>query len=341
MKLSIIVPVYNMAADRKLNNCLQSLLAQNMSDYEIIAVDDASTDESAEILRQYARKYSSKLKAIYLPENLHQGGARNRGLEEAAGDWVGFVDSDDWVSPDMYPKLLDRAEKTGADLVGCQYCLAYEYTMDPGEPVRIHDPGVIGLIDEDKRRKLISGFGSMVTYIYKREVIVENELSFPEKTFYEDNGASPLWMMRFNHIEIVDEPLYFYYQDPGSTVHTVSMEKLHQRMDVMTSMISEFEERGWSEKYHDELESYFTRLFYVNTLFSYMQSDLKTDMEFLKKLRNGMLKHFPDFRQNKSYKSDYDEEQRRLIDMHMKSPALFVTYYRALHKYRDIRYGKK
>ena len=71
LKLSIIVPVYNMASDNKLTYCLDSLVAQNLSDYEIIAVDDASTDESAEILRQYARKYSSKLKAIYLPENLH------------------------------------------------------------------------------------------------------------------------------------------------------------------------------------------------------------------------------------------------------------------------------
>ena len=111
MKLSIIVPVYNMAGDGKLEYCLNSLLSQEMEDYEIIAVDDKSTDSSLEILQEYARKYPDKLKVIASPENKRQGGAKNLGLEQATGEWLGFIDSDDWVTRDMFPKLLQRQKK--------------------------------------------------------------------------------------------------------------------------------------------------------------------------------------------------------------------------------------
>ena len=79
MRLSIIVPVYNMAADNKLRFCLDSLINQTISDYEIIAVDDASTDESLAILKEYESRYPWKFKAVQSYENLRQGGARNKG----------------------------------------------------------------------------------------------------------------------------------------------------------------------------------------------------------------------------------------------------------------------
>ena len=88
MKLSIIVPVYNMAAQDKLVWCLDSLVNQTIPDYEIIAVDDCSTDNSLEILRAYEEKYQGKFKVIASPVNKKQGGAKNLGLEAAAGEWI-------------------------------------------------------------------------------------------------------------------------------------------------------------------------------------------------------------------------------------------------------------
>ena len=109
MKLSIIVPVYNMAAGGKLNYCLDSLINQTIEDYEIIAVDDCSTDDSLEILREYERKYDKIVKVIASPVNRKQGGAKNLGLKEAKGEWIGFIDSDDWITADYYQKLLKKA----------------------------------------------------------------------------------------------------------------------------------------------------------------------------------------------------------------------------------------
>ena len=102
MKLSIIVPVYNMAADGKLEYCLNSLIHQTLKDIEIIAVDDASTDGSLDILRRYELDYPEKVKVIHYEKNRRQGGAKNEGLKVARGEWIGFLDSDDWVTPDCY-----------------------------------------------------------------------------------------------------------------------------------------------------------------------------------------------------------------------------------------------
>ena len=140
MKLSIIVPVYNMAAGGKLEYCLESLVNQTITDYEIIAVDDCSTDNSLEILRQYEANYPDKFKVIASPVNKKQGGAKNLGLEIAKGEWIGFIDSDDWITSDYYEKLLKKAGETGADMVGCDYHLTGEHSMEIGQIVPNNKP---------------------------------------------------------------------------------------------------------------------------------------------------------------------------------------------------------
>ena len=165
MKLSVIVPVYNMAAEGKLQYCLESLVHQTLKDMEIIAVDDASTDNSLEILRQYEKEYPGRVKVITYPVNRRQGGAKNEGLKAAAGDWIGFIDSDDWVTPDFYEKLLKRAEETGADMTGCDYNLVSEHTFEVGRIVQNNTPEQTGILDEAKHKSLLMRSGSMVIMI--------------------------------------------------------------------------------------------------------------------------------------------------------------------------------
>ena len=328
MKLSIIVPVYNMAGDGKLKFCLDSLVNQTIKDYEIIAVDDASTDSSPEILRNYEKQYPGKVKVISHAVNKRQGGAKNEGIKAAAGEWIGFVDSDDWVAPCFYEKLLNKAEKTGADMVGCDYSLVSEHTFKVGRVVKNNLSDQTGILDKQKHKKLILRPGSMVVKIYKASVIHENRLDFPEGIFYEDNCAGPLWSLYFRRFERVEEPLYFYYQHEGSTVHGITAERCRDRMMAMELFLEKCRKGGFWERYESEIEFRFTELYYCVTLFSYMQGARHPRLDFVRELREKTVSCFPEFAENKYYLREIGEEERSLIAMQMKSDLRFYLYYR-------------
>ena len=112
-KVSIIVPVYN--AEKYLQECVESVLCQTLSDIELILVDDGSTDSSPTLCDQYAAQ-DRRVKVIHKP-NGRAASARNAGLRAASGEYVAFVDADDWISPDMYEKML----QTNADVTLCDY----------------------------------------------------------------------------------------------------------------------------------------------------------------------------------------------------------------------------
>lgn len=337
MRLSIIVPVYNMAADDKLAYCLNSLVNQTITDYEIIAVDDCSTDNSLEVLRAYEKKFPDKFKVIASPVNKKQGGAKNLGLEIASGEWIGFIDSDDWVTEDFYERLLLKAEETGADMVGCDYHLTNKHSMEIGTVVANNKPEQSGILNDDKYRSLILDSGSLVVKIYKRHIIFDYPNRFPEGIFYEDNAISNSWMLRAKHFEYIAEPLYYYYQHNTSTVHTITKERCEHRMEAARIMVREAKEIGFLEKYYAEIESSFTTLFYVNTLFSYMAGVAGKEFKFVKQLGKEMKETFPGFMENKYYGERVHAEERKLIRMHMKSTLCFMIYYKMLWGYRNFR----
>lgn len=337
MKVSVIIPVYNTAGEGKLNFCLDSILHQTCSDLEIIAVDDASTDESPEVLKEYAEKYPDRFHVYTHEKNSRQGTAKNTGLQYATGEWISFIDSDDWITPDYYEKLLQKAEETGADFVGCDCSIVREHTFTPGNPVTLYTEQHCGVLDEEKHTLHIMECGYMVTKIYKRSVIEENHLRFPEGIFYEDNCAGPLWSVHFTHFEKVSEPMYFYYQHSTSTVNTITESRCRDRMTAMDIMLKSMKENGGLEKYHDAVEFRYTELYFVNTLFSYMLGCKEKHIGFVKELKKGILNNFPNFRQNPYYPRIKDAEQKKMIDLLMKSTMGFYVYYSALWMYRRMR----
>lgn len=337
MKLSIIVPVYNMAADGKLEYCMNSLINQTIDDYEIIAVDDASTDNSLAILKGYESKYPTKVRVIHYEVNKRQGGAKNEGLKAATGEWIGFIDSDDWVTPDYYEKLLAKALETGADVVGCDYSLVSEHTMEVGRIVQNNTMEQTGVLDVEKHKKLLMRPGSMVVKIYKHSVIKDNHLCFPQGIFYEDNCAGPLWSLYFKHFERVEEPLYYYYQHDTSTVHRITEERCRDRMRAEEIFYTECEKRGFLEQYHQEIEYRFSELYYVITLFSYLSGVAHPKLKFVKELRRGVVVRFPEFEKNLYYQRETGSEEKELIALQGKSAFVFFWYYRLKQFVRRLR----
>lgn len=340
MKLSVIVPVYNMMAGGKLKNCLDSLLRQDLEDMEIIAVDDKSTDDSLAFLESYSEKYGARFVTIASPVNRRQGGAKNLGLQRARGEWIGFIDSDDWVAGDMFSRLLKKAEETGADVVGCDYLLTDEIGKESGTVIQNNTEEQTGLLGEAQYKKLLLQPGSMVIKIYRRELFEKWNIRFPEFMFYEDNAIGALPLLYASRFERVPEPLYFYYQDPHSTVHTVSIARCEDRMKAMEIYKKECLERGFFEKYHEEIIYKITELGYKTTLFSYLQAANCPSLAFVRRMRHFLLSQAPDYADNLYYKPNTDQESMRLIALHMKSPFLFLIYYKLLQGYRRLRYGR-
>lgn len=337
MKLSIIVPVYNMAADGKLEYCLNSLVNQTIGDYEIIAVDDCSTDESFSILQDYESRFPDKFHAIHSDVNKHQGGAKNIGMKLAEGEWIGFIDSDDWITPDMYERLIKRAEETGADLVGCDYCLTSEHSMEVGQLVPNNKSEQSGVLDDEKRRSLILDGGSLVVKIFRRSMIIENDLWFPENIFYEDNALGNSYLVLAKHFEYIPEAMYYYYQHDTSTVHTISPTRCEDRMEAGRLMLAEAKRHDYFDKFYPELEYSFTLLFYVNTLFTYMAGVKKIKYGFVKAMGQEMKLTFPEFEKNAYYQERTHAEEKKLIKMQQKSTAFFILYYKLLWAYRRWR----
>ena len=356
--ISVIVPVYNMEADDKLTWCMDSLTGQTIEkktpgSLQIIAVDDASTDGSLKILRGYEERYPGLVQVIAGEHNLHQGGAKNLGLEAAKGEWIGFIDADDWVTPDYYERLLDEAERTGADMAGCDYCFVSEHTMTPTERVACNRKDQSGVLTDEKHRLLLLDSGSLVTKIYRREIVLGGKEpkhterhgtgTFPENIFYEDNAVVCTWMLRAKNFAYIPEPLYFYYQHQTSTVHTLTQKNLEDRMTAGRLLYEAAAEGGYLDSCRDEIEFLFTELYYKNTLFTAMacyREGTRPTFDvygFTKALSARMKEYFPDFQENGYYRARVDEEERGFMSLQMRSQILFFIKYRLLWKYRAVR----
>ena len=218
MKLSVIVPVYK--AEAYLCKCVDSLLAQRLTDYEILLVDDGSPDRSGELCDEYAKQYPDKVRCLHL-DNGGQGRARNRGMEIARGEYLGFVDSDDWVEPDMYPKLLERAETEGADVVVCGIRAVHADGREESLPVW-------------KEGNPLAAAGSACNKLFRREAV--REIRFPEGLWYEDFAFSAKLLMRSKKTVFLAEELYDYRVGQVSTMNNENARKNLDMLEIMEEL---------------------------------------------------------------------------------------------------------
>lgn len=214
VKVSIVIPVYN--SQKYLRECLESCIKQTLNDIEIIIVNDASTDSSGLIIDEYERNYPSKIKAIHLKKNLHQGGARNRGILIAKGEYINFVDSDDIIATDMCEKLYNTAKKEKAEIVYCDI-LREAGNGQCYSGTRFLD-GLVG----DVNAKTIPGIimqqrNGPVAHLIHRKILIQKECLFPENIYCEDCAITKLWDLKAKKISKVNEVLYFYRRNLQST----------------------------------------------------------------------------------------------------------------------------
>ena len=213
-EISIIVPVYNV--EKYLKRCIDSILNQSFTDFELILVDDGSTDNSGKIIDEYAIK-DERIKVIH-KENGGQGSARNRGLDIANGNYIGFVDSDDWIHKDMYKCMYQIISEDNTDIVQVGHNTVEEYTED--KRCNINDLNIICIDNIIEKFADCNSFEILplifpVNKLYKRRLW--NNLRFPEGKFAEDLRIIYKIYEITNNYKIIDFNFYNYYMSPNSS----------------------------------------------------------------------------------------------------------------------------
>ena len=246
-KVSIIVPIYN--SEQYLEKCLDSLIKQTLGEIEIILVDDASTDKSNQIIKVYQEKYPNMIRALYQTENAGQGVARNIGLDAAIGDYIMFVDSDDYVEHTICEKLYLIALKHQSDIVCCEY---YETDCLRIREISPYSSQVMGDLNEEKRSLLISVHAvGPCAKLVRRQLLIENKLYFPEGMKYEDLATIPLWWVYAQRIDEVKEPLYHYIRHEASTTIKKNSANYYDIFKAALCISERFSERKLQEKYKE------------------------------------------------------------------------------------------
>lgn len=235
-KVSVIVPVFNV--EKFLENCLNSILTQTLTDIEIILLNDGSTDGSLKICDEYAAK--DKRISVYSHENRGLGPTRNRGITLAKGDYLAFVDSDDHISPDGLEKLWQKAEATGADIVQGETFM-YE---DGGDCCKVRASlreAKDIILTEDNLESFFADYYFARIYshnawdkLYRRDYVLKNNLVFGDnrKIFAEDNWFQLQALHYLPSVAFVPVKYYWYRQQSDSIMHKPKKDLIarHSRM---------------------------------------------------------------------------------------------------------------
>ncbi len=211
MKFSIVVPVYNVEA--YLDECLTSLQAQDFADFEVICVNDGSTDSSREALSKWESEFPQM--RVIDRENGGLSAARNTGLAAASGDYIIFVDSDDWVEPTMLAQLAE--ETNGEDMI-CFACRKSDSGATDTLAPEQSDGWSYYNRHALEHRKV--PFVCVWQRCYRREFLVENNLRFREGILHEDNEFTPRACLKAKRIKVIPDVLYNYRVRPGSIMTT-------------------------------------------------------------------------------------------------------------------------
>ena len=244
-KISVIVPVYN--AEKYLHRCVDSILTQTFTDFELLLINDGSKDKSGAICDEYAAK-DSRVR-VFHKENGGVSSARNLGLDNAKGEWITFVDSDDWIVSDMYEKMLQKLVKNNADLCLCD--INMYWGDEVADLVYEHCLSVVNEKDKDVEMFINSSWHSCCNIMAKKDLFDVYELRSPNGIAYcEDFHLSVRLLFYASRVVKVNEPLYVYDRtNESSAVHCLNEKKQADRCWCDMDIISFFRKHGVYNKY--------------------------------------------------------------------------------------------
>lgn len=262
--LSAIIPIYN--AEKTIEKCLGSVLNQTLADIELVLVDDCSTDNTIKLIEEILSKQQCRYKLIKNEINRGQSQCRKIGLSHSSGRYISFIDSDDWIEPNMYERMYDEAIKTNADIVTC------DYYVESKDGISIWNNNCLDLIDGILTYKIA---GSLWNKIFKRSLF-EEDIKWPKLNMGEDGAINIQLILKAKSIKHISKPLYHYYINPNSTINRRGKEDYLKRSiglkESSDIIFDNIHKNDLQDKYE---EAILFRKVYVNILASAMVTDTK------------------------------------------------------------------
>lgn len=285
-KLSVIVPVYNV--ENYIEKCLNSLVNQTLQDIEIIIVNDGSKDNSEKIIKGFIKKYPEKI-AYLKKENGGLSDARNYGIKYAKGEYIAFLDSDDYVEKDTYEKMYKLAKKENSDMVECDFF--WEYPNKTKED--------IGKIYNGKHEMLENVRVVAWNKLIKKDILENSKVQFPKGLRYEDVEFTYKLVPYLEKVSFLKKPCIHYVQRQNS-ISNVQNERTKEIFDVLNNVIEFYKKQGIYEQYKTELEYVYTRYLLCSSLLRMVKiKDKNTRKEILNLTWKNLNENFPNWKKNK------------------------------------------
>lgn len=300
MKYSIIVPIYNV--EKYLERCIESLLKQNFDDYEVILVNDGSSDGSNLICKKYLD--NNKVR-YYEKKNGGLGDARNYGIERAKGEYLIFIDSDDYVVANLLECIDQAIEKYNGDVVIFNYMLVNMQDELLYIEKQFLDPNKILSVKTNKELLLIGP--SACNKVFKKQLFIENNIRFPVKVWYEDLRTTAKVLACAERIVYIDEELYHYFVRPGSIMNNDNIERNLEIIEALEDLKQYFDV-NFPEMYNDEFEYLAISNVLVNATGRVMSVGYNRSV--ISCFYNYVKNTFPHFRHHKKYLGKLNKKQK-------------------------------
>lgn len=305
MKFSVVIPVYNVK--EYLERCVTSVLNQPCADYEMILVDDGSTDGSGALCDRLALR-SPKIRVIH-QKNGGLGAARNTGIEHALGDYLVFIDSDDYIDASMLPDLAAKIDETHADII----TFGFQTDNNGNTSAVFIDPlpenRIFTLADTPT---LLLALPNAWNRIYTRKLFLETGIRYPGRVWYEDIRTTTKLFAKAQSVVCIQKPYYYYVVRENSITRNSNVDRNHEIVDAFDDLLGWYRENGLYETYRDELCRLAIDHLFLAASVRVLMADPKHPL--LREFYQYMQRHFPQFQSNR-YVSQLPRAKKIAFDL--------------------------
>ena len=314
-KVSVIVPVYNV--EKYIEKCLNSLVNQTLQDIEIVIVNDGSTDNSDTIIKKYIQNNHENIKYV-TKTNGGLSDARNYGMQYATGEYIAFLDSDDYVDVTIYEKMYNKAIEEKCDFVECDFVWKYDNkeVKDCGE------------IYHNKHEMLEKARVVAWNKLIKRDLIEKTKIEFPKGLRYEDVEFFYKLLPYIKKFGFVKEYLINYVQR-GNSIANTQNERTKEIFTILENVINYYKENGFYDEYKIELEYTYTRLLLCSSFLRIIKiKDKRIRNDLLTLTWNSLNNNFPNWKKNRILRMEKNWKNRYMRSINSVTFKCYAVTFR-------------